>query len=192
MRTKGPPPADSFPETLSPVLSAAIELGQLKQLYRQGWLRRGVSAEKCESVAEHSYGTALLAMMLLDQLPPGTDPLKLLQLALIHDAGEVHAGDITPADNVAVDEKQAEERSSVERIFGALAQGKELIALWEEYEAGVSPEARLVKQLDRLEMAIQAAIYRRSEGIETAEFVASAAEVIELPAIRALFDEIRS
>jgi putative hydrolases of HD superfamily len=191
MRTKGPPPADSFPATVSPALGAALQLGQLKQLYRQGWLHRGLPPQKCESVAEHSFGTALLGLLLLDQLPREIDPLRLLQLALIHDAGEVHAGDLTPADGVSAEEKLALERQSVQRIFGPLPAGERLLALWEEYEAGATLEARLVKQLDRLEMALQAVIYQRHEGLETDEFLDSAAEVIDHPALRTLLDEMQ-
>ena len=191
MRTKAPPPSQSFPEPLSPLLAALVELSQLKHLYRQGWLRRGLSPEKCESVADHSFATALLALLLADHLPPPLDRLKLLQLALLHDAGEVHAGDITPADGILADEKKKREREGAAKVFGRLPNAAHWLELWEEYAAGTSPEARLVRELDRLEMALQAAIYHRSEGLAIDDFLTAADSHITTPAIRELFEELR-
>ena len=190
MHTKAPRPIEDFAETLSPQLAAAVELLQLKQLFRQGWLARGVPPERCESVAEHSYGVSMLAMLLSDDFPHKIDQHKLLQLALLHDVGEVNAGDITPADGVASEEKHRRERTGIESVFGRLAERQHWISLWEEYSAETSPEASLVRELDRLEMAIQAIAYHRSEGTQIQEFLASAAAEIESPPIRRLLDEI--
>jgi len=133
----------------------------LKRLYRQGWLKRGLPKSVCESVADHSYGTAILALFLAGRPPfDGVDPAKACMMALAHELCEVYAGDITPVDGVDAEEKQRLERDSLERATDGLAAAGELRALWEEFEEGSTPEAAFVRRLDRLEMGIQAAVYR--------------------------------
>src|SRR5262245_26459952 len=83
-----------------PLIEAYFEFAQLKQLYRQGWLRRGVPPERCESVAEHIFSMAVLAMVVADAYFPKLDLLKVLRLVLLHDFGEIYAGDIIPADHL--------------------------------------------------------------------------------------------
>ncbi len=63
--------------------------------------------------------------------------------------------------------------------------GEELLAAWETYEAQADAEARFVRQLDRLDMALQARVYQE-RGLDTAEFAHSADQAIEAPALRAL------
>ena len=78
-------------------------------------------------------------------------------MALVHDLAEAVVGDITPNDGVSDEEKAAMEREAMGTMTAALgARGEALMALWEEYEAGESAEARLVKDMDKLEMIAQA------------------------------------
>lgn len=175
---------------LSPPMRAYVEWSQLKQLYRQGWLRRGIRPEQCESVAEHTFGVALLTLILVDSYFPELDREKALRMALLHDLGEVYAGDLTPADRVPSGEKRRRERSSVVRVLGALDRGEEYIALWEEYERGDTPEARLIRQVDRLEMGLQAYVYEVQDGADLSEFYASVREALSLPVLSRLFREV--
>ena len=163
---------------------------QLKQLYRQGWLRRGIPAQRCESVAEHTLGVAVLTLLLVDSCFPELDREVALAMALLHDLGEVYAGDLTPADDVPPEEKHRLERASIVRVLGELAHGQEYIGLWEEYERGDMPEARLVRQVDRLEMGLQAYLYERQEGIDLPEFRGSVREALDLPALSRLFSQV--
>jgi len=190
MKTKAPNPAKLLEDrAASPLIRACFEAGHLKNLFRQGWLRRGVPGERCESVAEHSFSTALLVLFLADVVQPGVDIDKALRMALIHDLGEVHAGDLTPADDTGPDEKLALERSSIERVTAGLPTGPALEALWEEYAAGRSPEARFVRQVDRLEMALQAAVYGLQGMGDLSEFVETARRDINDPALARLLEE---
>ena len=95
-------------EGYTPLVTAYFELCHLKQLYRQGWLRRGVPPERCESIAEHSFGVAVLALWLA-QAQPELDADKVVRMALLHDLGEVYAGDIVPSDGVSEGEKHRRE-----------------------------------------------------------------------------------
>jgi putative hydrolase of HD superfamily len=175
---------------LSPLVRAYVEWSQLKQLYRQGWLRRGIRPEQCESVAEHTFGVALLTLTLVDTHFPELDREVALRMALLHDLGEVYTGDLTPADGVPGGEKHRRERASVVHVLGELENGQEYIALWEEYEQGDTPEARLVRQVDRLEMGLQAYLYERQEGADLSEFYASVREGLNLPALLRLFGQV--
>jgi putative hydrolase of HD superfamily len=174
----------------SSITTAYFQLQHSKQLYRQGWLRAGLEPAQCESVADHSHGVALLCRLLLG-LPEydSLDPLKVAALAALHDAGEVYAGDLTPAHHVAPAEKERRERQAIRQIFGPLAGGERYVALWEEYAAHSSPEARFVSQVDKLEMALQAVIYHR-QGIDVAEFIASARQVISDPPLQVILADV--
>lgn len=158
-----------------PLLAALVEFNQLKNLYRQGWLRRGIPREQCESVAEHIFGMTWMAWLLMDAgLTEDVDRERVLRMVLAHEVGEIYAGDMIPADGVEPGEKQRLERESAVRVAGKLAGGGDILALWEEFEAGETPEARLVRQLDRLEMAFQAAQYRAGGAQGMDEFFESA------------------
>ena len=132
---------------------------QFKHLYRQGWLHQWISLENCESVAEHSFCVALLALVLADEYSIELDTAKVIRMALIHDLGEIYAGDFTPADNIYRKDKYELEKQSVVKVLDKLPHGFKWIELWEEYETGESTESQFVKQLDKLEMALQASVY---------------------------------
>ena len=142
----------------------------LKQTYRKGWLERGLSEAHCESVAEHSFGVAMLAL-LLGRNRPELNLEKVLRLALIHDLGEAHVGDLTPNDAVPKAEKTAREEIAVDAILAHFADATELKKDWQEYEDQISAEARFVKQLDRLEFALQGALFRDSSQLDTASLI---------------------
>lgn len=174
----------------SPLVEAYFQAAHLKQLYRQGWLRRGVAADHCESVADHSYGTALLAMLLADAVRPDLDAGKVLRLALLHDLGEVHAGDLIPSDGVTDGDKHEREAIAVRRVLAGVPGSDRHVALWEEYEAQQTPEARFVRQVDRLEMALQAAVYEAQGHADLTEFLESARRDVDDPALTPLLDEL--
>jgi putative hydrolase of HD superfamily len=193
MKVKAPPPLSRFDgEQLSPLLELYLEMTQLKQLYRQGWLRRGIAEEHCETVAEHTFGVAALALFLLDAHFPQLDRDKVLRMALLHDFGEIHAGDLTPADGIPVEEKQRREERSVERVLAGLPGAERYLELWSEYAAGASPEAQFVRQVDRLEMVLQAAVYERQRGADLSEFYASVDEELSAVPLRDLLAELRA
>jgi putative hydrolase of HD superfamily len=175
----------------APLITAFFEVCHLKQLYRQGWLRGGVPRERCESIADHSFGVAMLASWLA-QARPELDAAKVVRMALLHDLGEVYAGDIIPSDGVNEAEKHQREAEGVRKILSRLPEGEGAIQLWDEFEAGISPEARFVRQVDRLEMGLQAAVYQRQGLIPGDEFFKSARQALVEPDLSALLDEIHS
>jgi putative hydrolase of HD superfamily len=149
-----------------------LEALKLKSLPRTGWLRAGI--ENPESVAAHSWGVAWLCMVLC---PNDLNKLKVLEMALIHDLAEVRIGDITPYDGIDVAEKHEMESAAFVEMTEELCNRQHLRDLWNEQSA----EADFVKQMDKLDMALQAQEYG---GLE--EFIDSALEVLINPEHRQL------
>lgn len=138
-----------------------LEWLELKNVTRAGWVRAGV--DNPESVAAHSWGMSILALKLC---PPDLDLTRVLSLCLVHDLPEVRVGDLTPHDDCST--KAEDERAAM------FALAPEWIELFDEYEKGNSPEAQFVKQLDKLDMGLQAKVYQRKQGIALDEFIESA------------------
>ena len=193
IKTKAPPPISTVnDQSIHPITSTYFEFVHLKQLYRRGWLARGIPPERCESVAEHSFGMAVTAMILADTLFPELETLKILRMVLIHDFGEIYAGDTIPGDQITAGQKHRAERESLAQIFSQLPNGEEYISLWEEFENGISPEARFVRQIDKLEMALQASVYEHQGQPNLAEFFQSAESALSSPEIRSIFVELEN
>ena len=125
--------------------------GMLKRVKRQGWLDAGIPNDKAESVADHSFRTALLVAFLS---PRGIDRDKAVRMALVHDLAESVMGDLTPRSGVPKRKKAKLE----ERALQALG-SDEVLHLWKEYEDGKSPEAKVVRDADVYERVIQAREY---------------------------------
>ena len=163
----------------------------MKQLYRQGWLKRGIPRERCESIAEHSFGVALLSLWLSEAHFPELETGKVLRMALLHDMGEIYAGDITPGDDVSAEEKHLLEQQSVEQVLGKLPGAEAYLALWQEFEQGETAEARFVRQIDRLEMGLQAGVYASQGFSGLDEFFASARQELSEPSLVELIDAVQ-
>jgi putative hydrolase of HD superfamily len=175
-----------------PLIGVYFAINHLKHLYRQGWLIQGISPEKCESVADHSFGVAILAMILADSEYPTLDQTKLLKMALIHDIGEIDPGDIIPHGNINNKEKYILERDTIIRVFGQLGFGEIYVDIWEEFETGKSPEAQFIRQIDKLEMVFQASIYEHLEYGSLEEFYYSVETTIVDQSLRLLLEELKN
>jgi putative hydrolase of HD superfamily len=193
MQTKATPPIEALRgQRTHPLIEVYFELNQLKQLYRQGWLRARVPAERCESVAEHSLFVALLCLFLAENYFPEADASRTVRLALLHDVAEARVGDITPHDGVSREEKERLEREAVHQVLGRLPRGAHYIALWEEYEQGTSFEARLVRQVDRLEMGLQACVYEHQGMGDLSQFFASVERALQAPPLREVLEQLEA
>lgn len=190
MRVKAPLRVEEIPGAqTNALLRAYIQINHLKHLFRQGWLKRGVPEAQCESVAEHIFGMAMLAWMVADGLDTPVDRQKVIEMTLVHELGEIYTGDITPGDGVDPLEKHRLERESLERIIAGLPVAQTWRALWDEFEAGHTAEARLVRRLDRLEMGLQARIYAQAGFSGMEEFRESAWQAADDPRLRELLQE---
>lgn len=161
MKTKNQNPHELLKgKEVSPLLEFYFELNHLKQLFRQGWLVRGIPETKAESVADHLFGASILTLFIADIYFPKLDKLKLLRMSLVHELGEIYVGDITPSDHIPKEVKYNYEFKSVLKIFSKLPNSKEYTQLWKEYEEQSSDLAKILRQIDVLEAALQSIIYR--------------------------------
>ena len=163
------------------MIETLLEAARLKAVARAGWVRAGVPSP--ESVAAHSWGVAWLVLVLL---PPELDRERALSYAILHDLAEVRTGDLTPTDGVSREQKIRREAEAMADLCRRLPA---VLATWQAYEAQADAEARFVRQLDRLDMAIQAVVYA-NQTPELHEFIASAAAVVDDPSLRPLLEEL--
>ncbi|MED6157252.1 hypothetical protein PIB30_021754 [Stylosanthes scabra] len=161
-----------------PSASSAIDFlsicHRLKTTKRTGWVRRDV--KNPESIADHMHRMGLMALIAPDA--PGVDRNKCVKMAIVHDIAEAIVGDICPDDGIPKEEKSRREQEALDRMCDALGGGsraKEVADLWMEYEANSSPEAKLVKDLDKVEMILQALEYENEQGKDLDEFFQSTA-----------------
>ena len=123
-------------------------------------MKRGI--EDGESVSDHMYRMALICMTLPEELLNGANRSKAVMMCLVHDFCEAIVGDITPECGVSSEEKHAREASAIQQISALLeghSSGQLIQDLYREYEEGLSLEALLVKDIDKLEFLLQADSY---------------------------------
>ncbi|CAG5074809.1 hypothetical protein DYBT9623_05497 [Dyadobacter sp. CECT 9623] len=130
------------------------EIDKLKFIQRRTKL---FNSDRHENDAEHSWHLAMMAIILSGHSNVSIDVLKVVKMVLIHDIVEIDAGDTFIYDTVKNHINTNDERAAAERIFGLLPkeQAEELIAVWEEFEAGETDEAKFAKSMDRLEPLLQ-------------------------------------
>ncbi|MEZ4867788.1 MAG: HD family hydrolase [Caldilineaceae bacterium] len=151
----------------------------LKQLPRTGWLFAGVVQP--ESVAEHSFATTWLALLLTEtingDLPAQglTAPLaraQVMEIALVHDLAESILTDLPKRSTqlLGAHLKHGAEANAMQQLFHAIPNGDHYIQSWQAYADGATPEARLVRDADKLEMVHQALRYEQGGQRNLADF----------------------
>jgi putative hydrolase of HD superfamily len=130
------------------------EIDKLKYIQRKTKL---FNSDRHENDAEHSWHLAIMAIVLSEHSNTKVDILRVIKMVLIHDIVEIDAGDTFIYDSLKNHTNTQEELLAAKRIFGLLPieQAEEFIAIWEEFEAGTSDEAKFAKSMDRLEPLLQ-------------------------------------
>lgn len=164
------------------MLTTLIELQRLKSLERTGWMLRGI-AQGAESVAAHSYGVAVAAMLLADEMRARgveLDAERVLRLALLHDWAEVRVGDLprTATAYFGAEARKRAERAAFEDVVSGTSIGVSMRynKLHEEYEERGSLEARLVKAADVIDLLVQTLSFERAGTLGLDEFWEGAAQ----------------
>jgi putative hydrolase of HD superfamily len=144
------PEVSQPPEPLSKQIDFILEIDRLKSVVRRASL---LDRSRRENTAEHSWQIALMAILLAEYADPPVDIHHVVVMLLVHDLVEIDAGDTPIYDEQARATQSERERRAADRIFGLLprGQGQRLRALWEEFEAHETPEARFAKAMDRLQ-----------------------------------------
>jgi putative hydrolase of HD superfamily len=135
-------------ERFSRQIAFILEIDKLKNIIRRTYL---LNSDRAENTAEHSWHLAIMAILLSEHANASVDVARVVKMVLIHDIVEIDAGDTYFYDSAAELDKAERERNAAGRIFGMLPadQAEELRALWEEFEAGETAEARFALALDR-------------------------------------------
>ncbi len=180
---------ETMPEASLQNLIKFLEItGILKQTERTGWVQVGVYQP--ESVADHTLRTAFLCMLYADM--ETLDPLKLVRMALLHDLPEAVIGDLTPPQKTA--ETKEKEKAAMNQILILLPekQRETYLAVWNEYQEGKTKEAKAVRQLEKIEMALQAKEYEKmgtaNESLE--RFINTAEDVTVWPELKRLLSAV--
>lgn len=141
-------------EQLLQQLAFIHEIDKVKYILRK---TRLFHSDRNENDAEHSWHLAIMAIILAEHANGPVDILKVVKMLLIHDVVEIDAGDIFLYDTAVSHTNTAAEQKAAERIFGLLPaeQAADFIAVWEEFEAGETMEARFARAMDRLEPLLQ-------------------------------------
>ena len=130
------------------IVDFILELDKLKGVLRKV---RPLALDRYENSAEHSWQLALLAISLARYAEGPLDINRVIRMLLVHDVGEIDAGDVMFFAHVNWEERKAAERAAVTRIFNILPEedSSELLQLWLEFEEGESAEARFAHAVDR-------------------------------------------
>jgi putative hydrolase of HD superfamily len=131
-----------------------IEADKLKKILRRTLL---ADASRRENSAEHSWHLALSAMALEEYAAEPVDLRRVLEMVVVHDLVEIDAGDTFAYDVAGNATRRARESAAADRLFGLLPPdaGARLRALWEEFEARATPEARFATAVDRIQPFLQ-------------------------------------
>ncbi|KAJ8591006.1 HD domain-containing protein [Rhizopogon salebrosus TDB-379] len=161
-----------FPPLYTPTGDASTDrlaffhiLEKLKTQKRTGWI------PNAESISDHMYRMAILAMCTSDIT---LDISKCVMMSVVHDLAEAQVGDITPREGISKEEKRQLEAEAMHNFMHGMLHGSppalRIEAIWKEYEEGETHEARFVKDLDRLEMALQASEYETAHAMDLQSF----------------------
>ncbi|SLM61812.1 MULTISPECIES: HD domain-containing protein [Dickeya] len=134
---------------MTEVVQFLMEIDKLKSVQRRS---KVIGTDRQEDSAEHSWHFAVAVMSLTPYAAPDIDITRVLKMALIHDIVEIDAGDVLVYDLKAREAIQQQEQAAAIRIFGLLPQPQhdQFLALWHEYEAGETAEARFALMIDRV------------------------------------------
>jgi putative hydrolase of HD superfamily len=160
---------------------------KLKEVKRSGWRKAGI--KNPESVADHIYGLAMLSMLISDLKKMNAE--KMLRLALIHDLEEAVLGDLTPEEKERNVNLKDAENKAIKKALSSLPFNlkRKYYELWLEYRNSLSKEAKLIKELDKLEMVIQALIYEEKFNLNLEEFWEAAES--ELKSFKGVFNKLK-
>jgi putative hydrolase of HD superfamily len=136
-------------DRLTRQIAFLLEVDKLKSIFRRTYL---LDETRHENSAEHSWHLAMMALVLSEHANTPVNPLRVLRMLLVHDIVEIDADDTYIYDTIGAQDKAMREQEAARRIFSLLPpdQESEMHALWEEFEARATPEARFAAALDRL------------------------------------------
>lgn len=140
------------------VLNYYVLCNKLKNIVRTGWLNFKIDADRVESVAEHIYGTQMLAIAMKSEYGYDIDIEKVLKMLAVHETEEILIGDLTMFE-ISHEEKEKLGHDAIKKVFGGLIDGDEYEKLILEFDERKTDEAKFAYYCDKLEADLQARIY---------------------------------
>ncbi len=137
-------------ERLLKDMAFIVEIDKMKSILRQTSI---IGEDRREDDAQHSWHISVMAMVLAEYSNEKVDVCKVIKMLLTHDLIEIYAGDTFCYDKAGNVDKKERELAAAEKIYGMLDEdkGKELRALWDEFEEMETPEALFAAAMDRLQ-----------------------------------------
>lgn len=140
------------------VIEYYVLCNRLKNIIRTGWKDWKVQRERVESVAEHIFGVQMLAIAMKSEFQYDVDIMRVIFMLAIHELGETMIGDLTRF-QITKEEKEKLEHEAVHKILGGLLDGEQIEALFLEFDAQETKEAKFAYQCDKLECDLQCRLY---------------------------------
>ena len=138
---------------------------KLKNTIRTGWKKWNVQRNRIESVAEHIFGTQMLAIAMKSEYQYDVDIMKVIYMLAIHELGEIIISDLTPFD-ISIEKKEEIEHKAVHDILKELIDGEEIEKLFLEFDAHQTKESRFAFQCDKLECDLQCKLYDQENCVD--------------------------
>lgn len=138
------------------VINGYSKIIELKNVFRTGWIEVGISREKIESVMDHIGGTIILALLINDTQSLNLDMSKVYEMIAINEFKKLDNNK-----EISISSDAAYSKDKVEDLINSFSNGDRLKALYDEVIVGVSPEAKFVKMISKLESDIQAKYYEK-------------------------------
>lgn len=147
------------------VINYYVLCNRLKNVIRTGWKNWHVKRTRIESVAEHIFGTQMLALAMKSEYQYDVDIIKVIYMLAIHELGETIMGDLTQF-QISKEEKEQKEHEAVHEILAGLLDGKQIEELFLEYDAHNTKESIFAYQCDKLECDLQCKLYDEEKCVD--------------------------
>lgn len=147
------------------VLSYYALCNKLKNIIRTGWKNWNVKQERLESVAEHIFGTQMLAIAVYSEYKYDLDIMKVIYILAIHEIGEAIIGDLTQFE-ITKEEKQKREYEAVCQVLSGLKDKEYIKNIFLEFEEKQTPEAIFAYECDKLECDLQCKLYDQQNAVD--------------------------
>ena len=147
------------------VISYYCLCNKLKNTIRTGWKKWNVQRDRIESVAEHIFGTQMLAIAMKSEYQYDVDIMKVIYMLAIHELGEIIINDLTPFD-ISIEKKEEIEHKAVHDILKELIDGEEIEKLFLDFDAHQTKESLFAFQCDKLECDLQCKLYDQENCVD--------------------------
>ncbi|MFQ6723713.1 MAG: HD domain-containing protein [Clostridia bacterium] len=144
------------------ILDLYFVTNKLKNVLRQGWVNWQVEGTRVESIAEHIYGTLMLAVSICANTNQEIDLYKVALMLALHEVEEIIIGDIAFFDIEKAKTKKEDGKRAVEKVFENCINKQQFLDIIAEFEACETKEAKFAKACDKFEADLQAYLYRNN------------------------------